>query len=1076
MGRPIANTQVYVLNKALQPVPVGVAGELYLAGACLARGYLNQPARTAHRFVACPFGTPGSRMYRTGDLARWDENGELVYLGRDDDQVKIRGVRVELGEIASVLGAHPHVGEVEVVTREDGPGGRHLVGYVVPDWQALSPRLEDGAREQVSEWAQLYQTMYDTAPPIELGEDFVGWNSSYDGQPIPLPEMRQWWAASVRRIRSLQPQRVLEIGVGSGLILSHLAGNTESYWATDFSAATICTLRQQLEHKPALAGRIELRVQPADDVSGLPAGFFDTIVINSVVQYFPHAQYLSTVLERVLALLRPGGAVFVGDVRNLQLRRSFDTAVQLARATADADARSIRRRVDQMALRENELLVAPGFFTVFGRTCSDVGGVDLRVKQGGFDNELSRYRYDVVLHKKSANLPVSLAHAARAHWDLDVHSAAELGDLLDADGPAALRVVGVPNGRMAHEAAAAHALLADLPLAEVRRALDRADSRGMAVEDFEALGEQRGYQVVLTWSSAGENGSVDVLFLDAAVFDRAVLTDVCLAATHGALTNHPVLARQAGQLSATLRDYLRERLPDYLIPAAVVVLETLPINANGKLDRRALPAPDFQAPDSGREASTEVERVLAELFAQVLGVEWVGLDHSFFDHGGDSISSIQLVSRARQAGFVFTPRDVFRHRTVAQLAQVATTAARVSADSSEGALGEVRATPIMHHLRALGGPIRRFNQTMVVHTPSDVDSESLTAALQAVLDRHDALRMSRTGTGDRWTLDIPPRGAVRAADCLRRIDVAGLEPDEVRAAAEEQTRLAGDRLNPDTGTMLQAVWLDAGPGRPGYLLLAAHHLVIDGVSWRILLPDLAEAHRAIANGHQPSLDTVGTSFRRWSQHLTTLAVQRGHELPLWTAITEGPDPLLTWRRLDPTRDTEATRCTCTVTVPTEQTDAVLTTLPAAFHASVPDVLLTALTLAVQDWRRTHGPVLLDVEGHGRAAVDGVDLSRTIGWFTSLYPVRLDPKTTDRHDVGRALKNIKEQLRALPDHGLGYGLLRYLNPETAQSLATNPTPQIGPVDTPRPTSRTSRCHQKRSSSSRSHSRTCRRFCR
>ncbi|WP_231626552.1 condensation domain-containing protein, partial [Streptomyces apocyni] len=259
-----------------------------------------------------------------------------------------------------------------------------------------------------------------------------------------------------------------------------------------------------------------------------------------------------------------------------------------------------------------------------------------------------------------------------------------------------------------------------------------------------------------------------------------------------------------------------------------------------------------------------------------------------------------------------------------------------------------------------------------------------------------------------------------------------------------EAEAARSRLAPEAGAMVQAVWFDAGPHAPGKLLLVVHHLVVDGVSWRILLPDLAAAW---AGGGQGALEPVGTSFRRWAQQLTTLAQQQNQldELALWTGMLSAPDPLLTGRPLDPARDTASTARSLTLTLDRDTTQALLTAVPAAFHAGVNDVLLTGLALAVNQWRRVRGvdasDVLLDLEGHGREdLLPGVDLSRTVGWFTAAHPVRLAPGTTD--SPGHALKRVKEQLRAIPDHGIGYGLLRHLNPDTSRTLAALPTPQIG----------------------------------
>ncbi|MFI8933342.1 amino acid adenylation domain-containing protein [Streptomyces sp. NPDC053474] len=506
-----------------------------------------------------------------------------------------------------------------------------------------------------------------------------------------------------------------------------------------------------------------------------------------------------------------------------------------------------------------------------------------------------------------------------------------------------------------------------------------------------------------------------------------------------------------------LREQLAEKLPEFMVPAAVLVLGQLPLTVNGKVDRQALPDPDFAAKAVSREPETEAERILCGVFAEVLGLERVGVEGSFFELGGDSISSMQVAARARREGIFLTPRQIFEHRTPERLAaltqEALTTRVRDRAEAVTG-VGEIPWTPVM---RALGDAAARpgFVQAKVVVTPADLSPDALVSALQAVLDVHDLLRARVTPDG---RLFVAERGAVDATGLVTRVPAGTADLDEL---AEHEARTAAATLNPSAGTMVRAVWVDAGNDRPGRLALVVHHLSIDAVSWGILLPDLRSAYDAVISGELPALEPATTSYRHWARRLTEQAFSESTiaEVDHWVAVLDGADatavldgagPSAVLDGADASLERQPGRShSWSWTLSGATARSLVARLPQAFHCGIHEVLLAGLGGAVARRSGAGAGILVDVEGHGRHAADGEDLLRTVGWFTSVHPVRLDVSEVDlsaaaagNAEAGQLLKAVKEQVRAVPGDGLGYGLLRYLNPDTGAVLAELPSPQIG----------------------------------
>ncbi len=479
---------------------------------------------------------------------------------------------------------------------------------------------------------------------------------------------------------------------------------------------------------------------------------------------------------------------------------------------------------------------------------------------------------------------------------------------------------------------------------------------------------------------------------------------------------------------AAVRAQLAERLPAYMVPAAVVVIDALPLTVNGKLDTRALPAPEYQDGDSYRAPADAVEEILAGIYAQVLGLERVGVDESFFELGGDRILSMQVAARARAAGVLCRPRDIFVEQSVARLARVAGVVDG-DADVSDEGLGPVVATPIMCWLHGVDGPVDQFNQTVLVQAPMGVTEADVVVVLQAVLDRHAMLRLRVDEDAGGWSLTVPEVGSVDARACLRAVQVL----------SDEAVIEARSRLNPAAGVMLSALWVVP----TGQLVVIVHHLAVDGVSWRILLEDFNIAWVQHRTGQQVVLPAGGTSFGRWASLLAEHACRPDvvEQAQVWRQIAAVPAALPAVR---PEVDTFASAGNLSMELDAETTRQLLGEVSAAFHAGIHDILLIAFALAVAEFLGTGGaPIGIDVEGHGRqeelaAPNELVDLSRTVGWFTTKYPVALNvggpvgglewaQVTAGEAALGAVIKDAKEQLRALPD-GVTYGLLRYLNPD------------------------------------------------
>ncbi|QRN94792.1 non-ribosomal peptide synthase/polyketide synthase [Archangium violaceum] len=503
-----------------------------------------------------------------------------------------------------------------------------------------------------------------------------------------------------------------------------------------------------------------------------------------------------------------------------------------------------------------------------------------------------------------------------------------------------------------------------------------------------------------------------------------------------------VVAREGQSLEASaLKAALKEQLPEYMVPSAFVTLEALPLTSNGKVDRKALPAPDASNLSGAREyvaPRSPVEQTLADVWAQVLRLPRVGIHDNFFELGGDSIISLQIIARARQAGLSLSARQLFQHQTIAELASVVRDSAAPVIEQGP-VVGPVPLTPIQRYFLDKDSELHHFNQSMAVQTRQPLDVALLEKALRLLVSHHDALRLSFQRVDGVWR----QRNASmeEALPSLLQVDLSTLPAERrQRALLEETTRLQSS-FSLSQPPLLRAALFHFGEGQPQRLFITAHHLVVDVVSWRVLLEDLESIYQQLLRGQQPSLPAKTTSFQSWAQRLEAHARSAAleAEAPFWLEFARRQPAPLPTDASGP--NTFASEQSVSFSLDAEATRLLLQEVPSAWRAHINDVLLSALAQAVREWTG-QSQVLVDLEGHGRQELfSDVDLSRTVGWFTSSMPVLLELPAGG--SAGDDLRSVRDTLRRIPHNGVGFGLLRYLGaPALSEQLAAIRTPQIG----------------------------------
>ncbi|MEW6497914.1 MAG: amino acid adenylation domain-containing protein, partial [Cyanobacteriota bacterium] len=1049
IGRPVKNTEIYLLDLNLQLVPIGVPGEIYIGGAGLARCYLNQPDLSAEKFIVWH----NQGLYKTGDRAKYLPDGNIEFLGRLDYQVKLRGFRIELGEIEAVLRQHPAVREAVVLAREDVSSHQRLVAYIV---QNLNPSLSNEQQpetrlevEHISQLQLVYDQFYSwTFSPLDASINLRVWTSRYTGQPLSEAEILECVDNTVERVLSVQPSNVLEIGCGTGLLLFRIAPHCLHYCGIDISDVALHHIQQQMAvQTPELVEKVTLLQGAAHQLEGIEANKFDTVILNEVIQNFPSIDYLAQVLANLVEVVQPGGCIFLGGVRSLPLLEAFHASLQLYQASSSLSKADLQQQIQESLRSENELVIDPAFFTALKQSLPNISQVQIQLKGGRHHNELTRFKYDVILHVGAeVKIPPDLSWL---DWQKQMLSVNAVRQLLLETKPEVLGITRVPNARLLAKVQLLELLKSDRQpetVAALRQAVQTMGNAGVDPEDLWALSHELPYFVNISWSGSGADGDYDVVLCRQSTTSDKKVPKVAIPAFTGETVNirpwsyyanAPLQQKQGRKLVLDLRRDLAQKLPDYMVPAAFELLEALPLTPNGKVDRASLPAPEQTRSELEATYTAprhSVEELLAEIWVQVLHLERVGIHDNFFELGGDSILSLQIISKARDAGLQLTPKQIFQYQTIAELSTVASTI-QTTIQAEQGIVtGTVFLTPIQQWFFEQNLlDAHHWNQAVLLETRQKLDVAGLEESVRALLKHHDALRLRFVKEASGWQQFYADVDEVIP---LIELDFSKLSESQQKQAIEDTANELQASLNLSEGSLIRVALFQLGDNQPNRLLIVIHHLAVDGVSWRVLLEDLQTSYEQIGRGELIELPPKTTSFKQWSEQLQEYAHSAAlqQELNYWLTELQKPISLLP---VDANGiNTMATAQTVSVSLSVEETQSLLQEVPKVYNTQINDVLLTALGQAFSQWAGMDS-VLVDLEGHGREVFsESIDLSRTVGWFTSVFPVLLAGKNSQ---PGEALKAVKEQLRRIPNRGFGYGVLRYLSSEEV-ALALKALPQ------------------------------------
>jgi len=674
IGRPIDNTQVYILDQYQKPVRVNGTGEIFIAGDGLARAYLNKPELSDLTFVKNTFSDdPDKKMYRTGDLGKYLPDGDILCLGRADNQVKIRGHRIEPGAIEDSLNGLQGVKEVVVITREDQPGDKRLTAYIVPEnstEESKSPSWQE-------RWEDLYKRGIQSESDLDITEQQldIAVAQEISGRTDIKEEVEEWLAQSVNRIKALNAKNVMEVGCGAGQLVFELAPFSENFIATDYAETAIEKLKEKLIAEPEKWKNVRAITAPAEDFSAVKAASLDLVIINGVVQYFPDAGYLIKVIEEASKAIKTGGCIYIGDMQGKSTLPMYHAFDQLARTDDHLSIAEFKKICARRVRLEDELVADPGFFYMLRELIPGISGVDVQLREGKHINETTKYHYDIWLHVNSTiettKSDIELVwHPEYTEDWLKNELAKYPSKIIHLRKVYNLRTADDHSLQCKLENITDDAQVKDLKLKWAET------EQGLNPHIFWAIGKEFGYNSHVRWTSNGYDGLFDVIFIPADQINKIPQAGEII---HPEMQSANEYAREtySGELQFSAeqvqewKEALKELLPATLIPSDFVLLKKLPLLPNGKINRKDLPKPEEKAGHKQEKdlPQTPTEKLVAKIWAETLGLESVGLKDDFFELGGHSLIAVQVMIRLeKETGLRLPLTSLFKFTTLEEFA------------------------------------------------------------------------------------------------------------------------------------------------------------------------------------------------------------------------------------------------------------------------------------------------------------------------------------------------------------------------------------------------------------------------